>query len=154
MAKPKPNKPVEVENRLTGEKAKIVYDPTEKRTLIMKSDPTPPETLKASKEPKAKKAKAEKPTAKAEKPKKSATLSEEEQKVLNYISALDHPANTNEVRDKFGFPLRANARRIFRKLEKLGYGENRKVGKRYLFHVKDKKYPSPKVEPKETKKTV
>ncbi len=141
MAKPKPNKPVEVENRLTGEKAKIVYDPTEKRTLIMKSDPTPPETPKVSKEPKAKK-------PKAEKPKEEPKLSEEEQKVLEFISALDHPANTNEVRDKFGFPLRANARRIFRKLEKLGYGENRKIGKRYLFHVKGKEYPPPKTESK------
>lgn len=82
------------------------------------------------------------PITTSEKPK----LKEIEQKVLNFISALDHPATSNEVRDKFGFPLRAPARRIFKKLGALGYGENRKVGKAYRFFVKGKKYPKPKVE--------
>ena len=152
MAKRKPNKPVEVENRLTGEKAKIVYDPTKNRTLIMKATETPKVEKTEKTEPP--KSKDKKPTAKAEKIKKSATLSEEEQKVFEFISALDHPANTNEVRDKFGFPLRANARRIFRKLEKLGYGENRKATKgrrKYLFFVKGKEYPKPP-EPKKPEK--
>jgi hypothetical protein len=56
-----------------------------------------------------------------------------------------NPAISNEARDKFHFPLRANARRIFRKLEKLGYGELRKDGKggkRYHFYVKGKTYPN------------
>jgi len=94
----------------------------------------------------AEKAKTEKPR---EKPK--AELSDIEQKVLAYVQGLDHPATTNEVRDKFNFPLRANARAIFRKLDKLGYGEMRKDGKRWLFYVKGKEYPKPK-EP-ESKKT-
>jgi len=47
------------------------------------------------------------------------------------------------VRDKFGSSLRANARNIFRKLDKHGYGEMRKDGKKYLFYVKGKEYPKP-----------
>jgi len=35
---------------------------------------------------------------------------------------------------------------MFRKFERLGYGENRKVKNKYHFFVKDKVYP-PKVEP-------
>ena len=107
-----------------------------------------PETSKPSKEPKA--PKVEKPkakVAKAEKPK----LKEIEQKILDYLTSLDHPATSNEVRDHFNFKLRAPARSIFRKLQKLGYGENRKVGNKYLFHVKGKVYPPkepPKKEPK------
>jgi len=66
--------------------------------------------------------------------------------VLDFLNSLDHPATTNEVRDEFNFPLRAPARRIFKKLAALGYGENRKVGNKYFFFVKGKKY-SPKVEP-------
>ncbi len=66
---------------------------------------------------------------------------------LDFLKTLDHPATSNEVRDEFKFPLRANARRIFRKLEEFGYGENRKVGNKYLFHVKGKEY-LPKAEKK------
>ena len=73
-------------------------------------------------------------------PEKSA-LNETETKVLEFITNLDHPATSNEVRDQFGFPLRANARVIFKKLAKLGLGENRKEGNRYRFYVKGKEYP-------------
>jgi len=74
-------------------------------------------------------------------------LKELEQKVLDFLNSLHHPATSNEVRDKFGFKLRADARRIFKKLANLGYGENRKVGNKYFFFVKGKEYPPPKVEP-------
>jgi len=73
-------------------------------------------------------------------------LSDTEEAVLEFVRGLDHPANTTEVRDKFGFPLRANARRIFRKLHAMGYGEDRKVGRRHLFYVTNKVYPEPKAE--------
>lgn len=85
----------------------------------------------------------------SEKPKSE--LSKLQKEVLKFISNLDHPAITNEVRDHFGFPLRANARVIFKKLAKLGFGENRKIGNHYEFFVKGKKYPKPKAEV-ETKK--
>lgn len=158
MAKPKQN---EIKNRLSGETATITRDPLTRRTLITKppsnsSQPTPKENSKI-KQPKAKKPKkAEKPkakdkvpittSAKAEPKVETPKLKEIEQKVLDYLASLDHPATSNEVRDQFGFPLRAPARAIFRKLEKFGYGENRKVGNRYRFFVKGKEYPEPKAE--------
>ena len=135
MAKPKTD---EVKNRLTGEKATITHDRTNRRMLITKDASNPSKTPKPTKEEKAKKPKAKgkvKITT-SEKP----TLKEIEQKVLDFLKSLDHPATSNEVRDQFGFPLRAPARAIFRKLQQLGYGENRKVGKRYLFYVKGKEY--------------
>jgi len=64
-----------------------------------------------------------------------------EQRVLDFCKTLDHPANSVEVRDKFNFKLRADARRIFRKLDKLGFGENHKEGRKYAFYVKGKEYP-------------
>jgi hypothetical protein len=75
-----------------------------------------------------------------EKTKEATELSDIQQKVLAFLQGLDHPATSNEVRDKFNFPLRANARNIFRKLDKLGYGEMRKDGKKWLFYVKGKTY--------------
>lgn len=45
--------------------------------------------------------------------------------------------------------LRANARKLFRKLEKLGFGELRKdgkIGRQYHFYVKGMMYPEPKTE--------
>lgn len=154
MANPKKG---EIENRLTGEKATIMRDRRNHRTLIMKlasapaEPPTPstvptekPKAEKAKTKPKAESAKTEK-TEKVVKSTKPA-LKEIEQKVLDFLTSLDHPATSIEVRDQFNFPLRAPARAIFRKLEKLGYGENRKVGNRYLFYVKGKVY-LPKAEP-------
>ena len=144
----------EIKNRLTGEKATITRDRVNHRTLIMKSQSTPAEPPTAPTE-KAKGQKKKKPKAKGGKtetveatPTKPA-LKEIEQKVLDFLKSLDHPATSNEVRDKFNFPLRAPARRIFRKLERLGYGENRKVGNKYLFHVKGKVYPPKAEETKE-----
>ena len=132
---------------------KVVYDPTKNRTIAKVESaaaseiPTPPtEKAKAekTKAEKTKKPKAE--GAKIEKPEKPA-LKEIEQKVLDFLKTLDHPATSNEVRDKFNFPLRAPARAMFRKFERLGYGENRKTNNKYHFYVKDKVYPPPKVEP-------
>lgn len=88
----------------------------------------------------------------AKKEVKKPKLTDIEQKVLDFIKTLDHPATSNEVRDEFGFPLRANARRIFRKLEKQGFGENRKVGNRYLFYVKGKEYPKSETKTSENTK--
>jgi hypothetical protein len=147
----------EIENRLTGERATIMRDRVNHRTLITKSASTPSEpptlpttqTEKAKAEKTKKQPKAEGPkTEKEAKPTKPA-LKEIEQKVLSFLKRLDHPATSNEVRDKFNFSLRAPARRIFRKLQKLGYGENRKIGKAYKFFVKDKVYPPPKTEQKD-----
>jgi hypothetical protein len=65
-------------------------------------------------------------------------------------AGLDEAAETNEVRDEFKFPLRAHTRRIFRKLEKLGYGEDKHIRlydegrKRHYFFVAGKTYPKPK----------
>jgi hypothetical protein len=168
----------EIENRLTGEKAtimrdranhrtlimksasvpKIVYDPTKNRTIAKTESaaaseiPTPPiEKPKAEKKkkPKAEDAKTEK-VEKEVKPAKPA-LKEIEQKVLDFLKTLDHPATSNEVRDHFNFSLRAPARAMFRKFEKLGFGENRKTNNKYHFFVKDKVYPPPKVEPPKVK---
>ena len=139
-----------------GEKAIIMHDRVNHRTLITKSattpaePPTPPTTpIEKVKAEKKKKPKAEGvKTEKAEKPTKS-VLKEIEQKVLDFLKSLDHPATSNEVRDKFNFTLRAPARAMFRKFEKLGYGENRKVGNKCFFYVKGKVYPeSLKAEPK------
>jgi len=161
MAKSK-SKTSEVENRLIGETAKLVYDPNKHRAMLAKSQPveppenptTPTEKAKTekTKKPKAKGAAKTEKTEKEAKPPKPA-LKEIEQKVLTFLKTLDHPATINEIRDQFGFPLRAPARRIFRKLQELGYGENRRVGNKYLFHVKGKKYPKPKVEPPKAETT-
>jgi hypothetical protein len=100
------------------------------------------------KEPKIPKSE-NKPTENASATDKPNDLSETEAKVLEFLKSLDHPAITNEARDKFKFPLRANARKIFRKLQKLGYGELRKDGKsgrQYHFYVKGMTYPEPKTE--------
>ena len=145
MAKPKMD---EVKNRLTGEKATITHDHKNNRTLIAKSQPNPSEPQKTQRPPKEKTKvqKAKKPKAEGKvkiTTSEALKLSETQQKVLDWVSTLDHPATSNEVRDQFGFPLRAPARAIFRKLAKLGYGENRKVGKRYFFYVKGKEYPKP-----------
>ena len=145
----------EVQNRLTGEKATISYDRTNRRTLINKSHSTPaepptpptapPETGKAEKKKKQPKAEGAE-IVKPEKPEKPA-LKEIEQKVLDFLKILDHPATSNEVRDHFNFSLRAPARAMFRKFEKLGLGENRKTNNKYHFFVKDKVYPPPPVPP-------
>ena len=76
---------------------------------------------------------------------KPSELSEKQKSVLEFVKTLDHPATTNEVRDKFGFPLRANARRILKKLAKLGHGEYIKTGIRYHFHVEGKLYKTKSV---------
>jgi len=128
----------EITNRLTNKKATIVHDRKNHRTVIAQpqSNPSEPKKTEKAKKPKAE-GKVKITTSEALK------LSETQQKVLDWVSTLDHPATSNEVRDQFGFPLRAPARAIFRKLAKLGYGENRKVGKRYFFYVKGKEYPKP-----------
>lgn len=74
--------------------------------------------------------------------------------MLDFTKTLNHPANSVEVRDKFNFKLRADARRIFRKLDNMGFGENRKIGRKYELYVKGKEYPEqPKAEKiKEEKK--
>ena len=147
MAKPKKVETAVVKNPLTGKKAVIEYNRQSRKAVLREADS--PKTSKVEKPPVKKTEKTKKPKAggkvpftTSEKPK----LKEIEQNVLDYLTSLDHPATSNEVRDQFGFPLRAPARRIFRRLAALGYGENRKIGNRYLFFVKDKKYP-PKAEP-------
>jgi len=65
------------------------------------------------------------------------------------MKTLDHPATSNEVRDKFGFKLRAPARKAFRKLESLGYGKNIKSNGKYNLHVAGKVYPEPPKSPTE-----
>jgi hypothetical protein len=147
----------EIENRLTGEKATIMRDRVSHRTLITKSASTPaepPQTSTASIEKsKIEKTKAEGvKTEKRAKPTKPA-LKEIEQKVLDFLNSLDHPATSNEVRDKFNFSLRAPARAMFRKFERLGYGENRKTNNKYQFFMKGKVYPPSKVEPPKAKET-
>lgn len=117
MANPKTD---EIENRLTGEKATIMRDRVNHRTLITKSASTPAEPPMPPTAP-IEKAKTEK-TKKTEKPKaggkvpfttsKPPKLKEIEQKVLDYLTSLDHPATSNEVRDHFNFKLRAPARAI------------------------------------------
>lgn len=162
-----------IKNRLNGEKATITWVQREKggrkipiikKTEVKKlgkkkkiektEQPIPISTTEASEVAKAAKAtvkdaeksnrmempKTEKPKA-SKKPK--AELSKLQKEVLKFITDLDHPATSNEVRDEFKFPLRANARRIFRVLEKRGFGENRKEGNRYRFYVKGKEYPEP-----------
>jgi hypothetical protein len=131
-----------VENRLSGKKATIEYNRQSRRAVLRESaEKQKGETKKASPKAASKKTKE----AKIEETKK---LTDTEQKVLDFITNLDHPATSNEVRDKFHFKLRANARAIFKKLQRLGYGENRKGTKRYEFYVKGKEYPPPKTEPK------
>ena len=132
-----------IENRLIGKNATLEYNRQSRKAVLREAQDPPKTTPKTEKVEK---------TEKTKKP----ILKEIEQKVLDFLTSLDHPATSNEVRDKFGFPLRAPARRIFRRLAALGYGENRKVKRRYLFFVKGKKYPPkepPKAEPKETKKS-
>jgi hypothetical protein len=72
-----------------------------------------------------------------------------EQKVLEFCKTLGYPVTSNEVRDKFEFSLRANARRIFKKLDKLKFGKLRKDGKsgcQYHFYANSMAYPETKTE--------
>lgn len=123
---------IKIENRLNGETAEIKQTAS---AIIIEKETKPTmsaENIVVDDEPKAE-------TAKVVKVDKDA-LKDIDKEVLVFCKSLDHPATTNEVRDRFNFPLRANARRIFKKLERLGYGEDKKIGNRYLFHVKAKKY--------------
>lgn len=128
----------------------VTYDskvPPKGKAIVVKKkneskEPKIPITTSKGKEIK----KAEKTEKESLKLKRS-ELTEMEQRVLDFIKTLDHPANSVEIRDKFNFKLRADARRIFRKLDNLGFGENRKEGRKYRFYVKDKVYlEQPKVE--------
>jgi len=65
-------------------------------------------------------------------------LTKIESKVLQFLETLDHPATSNEIRDKFGFRGRDPARRLMKKLAKLGYGECLKERNRYRFYLKGK----------------
>jgi hypothetical protein len=103
----------------------VVYDskiPPRGKAIVKKSktDPTLPITTSEAKEIK----KSPKEEAKAKKPKQP-KLTETEQKVLDFCKTLDQPATSNE-------------RRIFKKLDKLGFGENRKESRKYAFYVKVK----------------
>ena len=141
----------EIENPRTGEKATVETDrsvPPKGKVTVKSKQPKVAYDSEAHK--KLHKAIESEPPKKTKIPfttNEKATLKDIEQKVLDFLNTLDHPATSNEVRDKFGFKLRADARRIFKKLANLGYGENRKVGNKYLFFVKGKDYPPPKVEP-------
>ena len=150
MAKPK-SKISEITDPRTGKKITVAFDPKVppkgKAKLVYDAKAHANADKNLQKEQKI-------PFTVSEAPK----LKDIEQKVLDFLSSLDHPATSNEVRDKFGFKLRADARRIFKKLANLGYGENRKVGNKYLFHVKGKEYPpppvpEPKAEPPKTEET-
>jgi len=166
MAKTKVETSV-ISNRLNGSQAVVEFDPRIPRRAIIKTKEVEKIMPKGKKQPESKppftttepegikKAEAEilKKQKTEEKPKaeEKPVLSDKQQQVLEYLKTLDHPATTNEVRDKFGFKLRGNARAIFRKLVDHGQGEMRRVGKRYLFYVKGKEYPKPqKPEPKKT----
>lgn len=119
----------------------------EKKKKVEKTElPIPISTTEAPEVAKAAKGAVKKTEKPKSMEKTKDELSELQKEVLKFISNLDHPATSNEVRDEFKFPLRANARRIFRVLEKRGFGENRKEGNRYEFFVKGKEYLKPKTE--------
>src|SRR5208337_5260735 len=100
------------------------YDSEKTNAAKIPITTTEAEGMKAEEKRQAEAAKSKQPKQPKE-PKKvaeksakipEANLDENTQKILDFLRCLDHPATTNEVRDKFGFKMRAPARAAFRKL--------------------------------------